>query len=315
MVDLFNTVIGAQIVFTATFFLIPTLGEIFTERSGVLNLGVEGMIIASAAGSYAVAYVTGSYLIGIIAGMIIGGSLSLIHAVMTITLSRNQIISGIGLTIFGTGLSGYLGREVAGKPLANKLENISIPGLVDLPIFGHIFFEQNIIVYFSYLMVPILWFILFKTRIGILIRTVGENPSAAYNQGVNVRLIRYLAVLFGGICAGISGSMLSLNSLWVEGMTQSRGWIVIALVVVALWNPLGAVFGSYIFGYFDVLQFSFQQTPIPLIFPDGIPAAILNAFPYVFTIIFLAIGAIILSRQKVKGVLGAPTALAVPFEE
>lgn len=315
MIELINPDIGARIVFTATFFLIPTLGEIFAERSGVLNLGVEGMIISSAAGSYAVAYTTGSYVLGIIAGIIIGAMLSMIHAVMTISLTRNQIISGIGLTIFGTGLSGFLGREVAGKPLSEKIVKIAIPGLVDLPVLGRIFFYQNIIVYLSYILVPLLWFILFKTRVGILIRTVGENPSAAHNQGVNVKLVRYLTVIFGGICAGISGSLLSLNSFWVEGMTQSRGWIVIALVVVALWNPLGAVLGSYIFAYFDVLQFSFQQTAIPFIFPNGIPGAILNAFPYIFTILFLAIGALILSQQKVKGALGAPTALAVPFEE
>lgn len=315
MDEIFNTLIFTQIVITATFFLIPTLGEIYVERSGILNLGIEGMIIASAAGSYLVAYMTDNYILGILAGMLIGGILSLIHAVLTITFSRNQIISGIGLTIFGTGLSGFLGREVAGKPLKHGLAKITLSGLADIPVIGQIFFNQNIIVYFSYLLVPILWFILFKTRIGILIRTVGENPHAAHNQGVNVKLIRYATVVFGGVCAGISGSLLSLNSFWVEGMTNSRGWIVIALVVVALWNPLGAVLGSYIFGAFDVLQFSFQQTPIPIIFPSGIPAPILDAFPYLFTILFLAIWALILSQQKIKSTLGAPTALAVPFEE
>ncbi|MHA2277653.1 MAG: ABC transporter permease, partial [Candidatus Kariarchaeaceae archaeon] len=304
-----------QIVFTATFFLIATLGEIYVERSGVLNLGIEGMIIASAAGSYAIAYATNNIFLGILFGMLVGAILSLIHAIMTISFSRNQIISGIGLTIFGTGLSGFLGRDVVGLPLDNGLDNFPIPILVDLPEIGQIFFNQNIIVYFSYILVPILWFILFKTRVGILIRTVGENPSAAYNQGVNVRLIRYLTVIFGGMCAGISGSLLSLNAFWVEGLTQSRGWIVIALVVVALWNPLGAVIGSYLFGAFDVMQFSFQQTPIPFIFPNGIPSAILNAFPYIFTIVFLAIWAVIFSQQKIKSTLGSPTALAVPFEE
>jgi simple sugar transport system permease protein len=315
MMEIINPVVGTQIVFTATFFLIATLGEIYVERSGVLNLGIEGMIIASAAGSYAIAYATNNIFLGILFGMLVGAILSLIHAIMTISFSRNQIISGIGLTIFGTGLSGFLGRDVVGLPLDNGLDNFPIPILVDLPEIGQIFFNQNIIVYFSYILVPILWFILFKTRVGILIRTVGENPSAAYNQGVNVRLIRYLTVIFGGMCAGISGSLLSLNAFWVEGLTQSRGWIVIALVVVALWNPLGAVIGSYLFGAFDVMQFSFQQTPIPFIFPNGIPSAILNAFPYIFTIVFLAIWAVIFSQQKIKSTLGSPTALAVPFEE
>jgi simple sugar transport system permease protein len=331
---LVNEGIWASIVISATFFLLPTLGEIFAERSGILNLGNEGMIISSAAGSYAVAYTTGNIMFGIIFGMIIGSSLALIHAIVTISFNRNQIVSGIGVTIFGIGLSGFLGREVVGKALQNPLQKNYIPILSDIPVFGQlinnmfdflsnlpfvgkVLFSHSFFVYLSFILVPILWFVLFKTRIGILIRTVGENPAAAYNQGVNVKLIRYSCVIFGGALAGLAGAYLSISWLgfWSEGMTNGRGWIVIALVVVGLWNPIGAVFGSYLFAYFDVSQFSFQQIGIPYLFPSGIPTPILKMFPSVFTILFLALWAVILSRQKVKSIIGAPTALAVPFEK
>jgi ABC-type uncharacterized transport system permease subunit len=316
MVDLLNPILWQSIVAAATFFIFPTLGEIFAERSGILNLGIEGMIIASAAGSYAVAYQTGDVATGIVFGMLLGGGLSLIHAVLTITFNRNQVVSGIGLTILGTGLSGLLGNSVVGKALT-ALQPVSFPILSEIPGIGPVFFEQNIIVYFSYLLPPILWFILYKTRLGILIRSVGENPAAAQNQGVNVRLVRYLSVLFGGMMAGLGGAYLSLGWLnfWSSDMTQARGWIVIALVVVALWNPLGAFVGSYLFGMFDVMQFSFQHEVIPIIFPNGIPPSVLKMLPPVSTILFLAIWGIILSQQKIKSIVGAPSALAVPFED
>lgn len=314
MVDI--TILGHSIVAAATFFLIPTLGEIYSERSGILNLGIEGMVIASAAGAYAVAYTMDSIFLGIISGMIIGAILALIHAIMTITFNRNQIVIGIGLTLFGTGLSGILGKVVVGKSY-DSLEDITVPILSEIPLIGPIFFDHNILVYFSLVLTLFLWFILYKTRIGIIIRTVGENPSAAYNQGINVRLTRYLCVIFGGSLAGLGGAYLSLGWLgfWTEGMTQGRGWIVIALVIVAFWNPIGAIFGSYVFGTFDQLQYSLQQESIPLLFPNGVPAAILKMMPYLTTIVFLAIWSIILSRQKIKSTLGAPSSLAVPFEE
>lgn len=314
MVDF--AILGHSIVASATFFLIPTLGEIYSERSGVLNLGIEGMVIASAAGSYAVALTFDNVYLGLLAGMLIGALLALIHAILTITFTRNQIVTGIGLTILGTGISGFLGKSVVGKSF-DGLEDITIPILSDIPFLGPVFFDHNFLVYLSIVLAIILWFILYKTRIGILIRTVGENPSAAYNQGVNVRLIRYLCVVFGGSLAGLGGAYLSLGWLgfWSEGMTQGRGWIVIALVIVAFWNPIGAIFGSYLFGTFDQLQFSLQQLSIPFLFPGGVPTAFLKMLPYVTTICFLAIWSIILSKQKVKSTLGAPSSLAVPFEE
>jgi len=298
-----------SVVVAATFFLLPALGEIITERSGVLNLGIEGMMISGAAGSFAVGYVTRNLVLGLVAGMAIGGALSLIHAIVTITFKRNQVVSGISLTIFGTGLSGLLGLGFAGLPPEVQLQKIAIPGLSVIPFIGPAFFNQNILVYLSFIMVPVLWFFLFKTRYGIIVRTVGENPMAAHTQGINVSRVRYLCVLFGGMMCGLGGAYLTLGwiPMWVEGMTAAKGWIVIAIVVVGLWRPVGVLFGAYIFGLFEVLQFTFQ--------PLGIPPAFLNMLPSITTILFLVMWGIILNMRSVKQIIGAPTSLCVPFEE
>jgi simple sugar transport system permease protein len=298
---------GSQIVIAATFFLIPTLGEMVTERSGILNLGIEGMVISGAAGSFAAAHITGNLWIGAFVGALIGGLLALIHAIVTITFKRNQVVSGISLTILGTGLSSILGLGLIGVPIV-PFGAIAIPGLSAIPIIGPIFFDKNVLVYFSYVMVPVLWFILFKTRYGIMIRSVGENPMAAYTQGVDVVRIRYLSVIFGGMMCGLGGAYLTLAwiPMWVEGITTARGWIVIALVVVGLWHPVGAFVGSYIFGAFDVLRYAFQ--------PLGIPTAFLNMLPSLSTILFLVIWGVLLNMQKVKSIVGAPSSLCVPFE-
>jgi len=300
--------VGSSIVTAATFFLIPTLGEILAERSGILNLGVEGMIISSAAGAFGVAFMTGSIVLGTLAGMAIGGLLAFIHGVISITFTRNQVVSGISLTILGTGLSGLLGRDFVGS-IIKALEPVPIPGLSAIPFLGPVFFTKDILVYTSYVLVPVLWFILFRTRLGILIRTVGENPTAAYSQGVNVTLIRYLCVVSGGVLCGLGGAYLTLAWMpaWTEGMTGGRGWIVIALTVVALWHPVTAFVGSYIFGIFQVIQFSFQLS--------GIPVAFINMLPYLSTITFMVVWGILLSRQKVRRIIGAPSALCVPFEK
>jgi simple sugar transport system permease protein len=298
---------GSQIVIAATFFLIPTLGEMITERSGILNLGVEGMVISGAAGAFAAAHITGNLLIGAFFGAVIGGILAFIHGVVTITFKRNQVVSGISLTILGTGLSSLLGLGLIGVPLS-PLPDFPIPGLSLIPVIGPIFFDRNILVYFSYMMVPLLWFLLFKTRYGLMIRSVGENPMAAYTQGINVVQIRYLSVIFGGMMCGLGGAYLTLAwiPMWVEGITTARGWIVIALVVVGLWHPVGGLVGAYIFGAFDVLRYAFQ--------PLGIPTAFLNMLPFLSTILFLVAWGVLLNVQKVKRIVGAPSALCVPFE-
>ncbi len=329
---------ASSIVIASTFLLIPTLGEIFSERSGILNLGIEGMIITSAAGSFYFAYLTRdlgdnsfrilggttSVWIGIMVGILLGMILASIHALLTITLKRNQIVSGIGLTIFGTGLSGLLGKDVLGKSSqVDYLESVPIPILSDIPFFGEVFFNNDIIVYFSFGLVPILWFVLFKTKYGIIVRTVGENPSSAHNQGVDVNRVRFINVVFGGALAGLGGAYLSLAWLesWTEGMTNGRGWIVIALVIIAMWHPIIAFFGAYIFGTFWVYQFKFQGgitlfgiTPTINGEPIDIPTPFIEMLPFISTLLFLMLGSAILNRSKVKQIIGAPSALTIPFQ-
>lgn len=298
---------GSQIVIAATFFLIPTLGEMVSERSGVLNLGVEGMVISGAAGSFAAAHITGNLWIGAFFGALTGGLLALIHAIVTITFKRNQVVSGISLTILGTGLSSLLGLGLIGVPIV-PFGPVAIPGISAIPVIGPIFFNRNLLVYFSYIMVPVLWFFLFKTRYGIMIRSVGENPMAAYTQGIDVVQVRYMSVVFGGMMCGLGGAYLTLAwiPMWVEGITTARGWIVIALVVVGLWHPVGGLLGSYVFGAFEVLRYTFQ--------PLGVPTAFLNMLPSVSTILFLVAWGVLLNIQKVKRIVGAPSSLCVPFE-
>ncbi|MCE7734282.1 MAG: ABC transporter permease [Candidatus Heimdallarchaeota archaeon] len=333
------------IIVTSTFLLIPTLGELISERSGVLNLGVEGMIISSAAGSYLVAYNTRNQLdlliftirwsdvglddklilgghisvwIGIFAGILIGISLSAVHALLTVTFSRNQIVSGIGLTIFGTGLSGLLGKSVGGKGgQVGNLESVPIPFLENIPFFGEVFFDHDVLVYFSYIMVAGLWFFLFKTKFGIIVRATGENPSAAHNQGINVKKVRFTSVLFGGAMAGIGGAYLTLAwlSIWSDGMTNGKGWLVIALVIVALWHPLLTIVGAYIFGAIDVYGGTLESGNEIFGYEVQVPSAIVKMTPYVGTLLFLLLMTIVVNRSKIKRVLGSPSALTVPFSE
>ncbi|MFX0169661.1 MAG: ABC transporter permease [Candidatus Hodarchaeota archaeon] len=300
-------ILGQSMVTAATFFLIPTIGEIFAERSGVLNLGIDGMLLTSAAASFGAAYLTNNLAIGVLVGMIGGGLLALIHAILTITFRVNQVISGIGITIFGTGLSGLVGLAFVGKKIT-PFPAVPIPLLSQIPILGPIFFNQDILVYTAFILAIAFAILLYKTRLGIIVRTTGENPYAAYSQGFNVVNIRYACVIIGGVLCGLGGAYLSLAwiPLWSEGITKGRGWIVIALTVVALWNPIGALLGSYVFGTFHVLQYQFQ--------PMGIPTPILNMLPYLATIFLLAFWGIVLTTQKVKQVLGAPSALGMPFE-
>jgi simple sugar transport system permease protein len=270
------------------------------------------MMISGAAASFSVAYTTGNLGLGLIAGVLVGGGLAFIHAIITITFQRNQVVSGISLTIFGTGLSGLIGLGFAGLPLV-PLPSLALmvgnPSLVDIPFWGVVFFSKNILVYLAFAMVPILWFFLYKTRWGIIVRTVGENPMAAHTQGIDVIRVRYLAVIFGGMMCGLGGAYLTLGwiPLWVEGMTAAKGWIVIAIAVVGLWRPFGVLFGAYIFGTFEVLQFTFQ--------PLGFPPAFLNMLPSVTTILFLVMWGVLLNMSKVKRIIGAPTSLCVPFEK
>ncbi len=283
--------------------LLGTLGEIYAERSGVLNLGVEGMMVMGAYSAFVVTYQTGHPWLGVLVAAVVGGLFSLIHAFATITLKANQVVSGLSLTMLGLGLSGVLGRKLVGLPLFTTLQKVTIPGLSSIPIIGPgLFTRQNLLVYITMLLVPILWYILFHTRIGITIRAVGEDPATADSLGVNVARVRYLCVVVGGIFAGIAGAYLSLGyrPAWAEGMTGGMGWIVIALTIFAFWNPLYGLLGSYLFAALYHLSYRLQAWVSP---------ELLKAMPYVFAIIIL----IFVSRGTLQKRMGAPGALSVPY--
>lgn len=283
--------------------LYGTLGEVYAERSGVLNLGVEGMMIMGAVSGFAVAQTTGNVWLGVLVAAGVGGLMALIHAFASVSLRVNQVVSGLALTMLGLGVSGMLGKRFVGQPLSVRLQPVHIPVLSDLPIVGELLFRFDVLVYISVLLVPILWFVLYKTRLGVTLRSVGENPSAADALGVNVTFVRYSAVAFGGMMAGVGGAYLSISyaPAWIEGMTAGAGWIVIALTIFAIWDPRRALLGAYLFGGVRVLQFRLQ--------PLGISPNLLNMLPYLLTILVL----LLISGQAAKRRIGAPAALMTAY--
>ena len=246
----------ASTVGAATPLIYASLGELIVERAGVLNLGVEGMMLAGAIAGFAVATQTGSLTLGFAAGMGAGMLLSLLFGFLTLTLQANQVATGLALTLFGVGLSAFVGRGFVGA-VVNGLKGISIPVLSDVPVVGPLLFRFDPLVYGSIaLFIGLQWY-LGRARGGLLIRAIGESPACAHAIGYPVIAIRYLAVLFGGAMSGLAGAYLSLaiTPMWVEGMTAGRGWIALALVVFATWKPWRVVLGAYLFGGVTILQF------------------------------------------------------------
>lgn len=295
----------AHTVQAGTPLLFGTVGEIYAERSGVLNLGVEGMMAIGALIAFMTSFYTGNIGLAIAFAMIAGGLLSLIHAFLSTSMRANQIVSGLAITILGLGLSGFLGKPMIGMT-APRLAAFPIPILADVPIIGPILFSQDVLVYTSILSALVLWFVLFKTRPGLNARSVGENPAMADSLGLNVYLIRYVCVLLGGVMAGLAGAYLSLmyTPLWIEGMTAGRGWIVIALTIFATWNPLRALLGAYLFGGVYALQFRLQAIGIATQTPQ-----FLLMLPYITAIV----GLVLISLEAVKRRIGVPAALGLPY--
>ncbi|MFH0802352.1 MAG: ABC transporter permease [bacterium] len=281
-----------------------TIGEIFTERAGVLNLGIEGILLSGALSAFAVAQMTGSLWAGVGAGILMGLLLGAIHAFLSVSLRANQVVSGLSLTIFGTGLSGVLGKNMVGIP-GRLFQEIPIPILEKIPFLGGIFFRQNAMVYLSYLLIFLSFIYLFRTRGGLMLRSCGENPQAAESSGVNAGRVRWMSVLFGGAMAGLGGAYLSLayNNQWIEGMSAGRGWIALALVIFGGWNPLRAALGAYLFGGLDSLQFKIQAAGA------HIPAPLLLMTPYLFTLLVLLFS----SGEKARRKMSAPAALGLPY--
>ena len=295
-----------------TSLMYATIGEIITERSGILNLGVEGMMIMGAVTAFAAAFHTGSAWLGVATAMVVGGLLALIHAFLTITLRADQTVSGLALTIFGTGLASFLGQRLGpdGMPLVGQVgprfHKVALPVLAEIPGIGPALFHQDVLVYMMYLLVPLAWYILYKTRPGLHLRAIGESPHTADAMGVNVIGLRYLYTVFGGMLVGLGGAHLSLSYTpgWTENLTSGRGWIAIALVIFATWDPARAVVGALLFGGVNAIQFRLQAAGAT------IPAAFLNMLPYVLTITVLVI---ITWWEAFRKRVGAPAALGIPY--
>ena len=280
------------------------LGELVTEKSGVLNLGVEGMMLVGAVTSFIVAATTQSPWLGVAAGMCAGAALSLIFGVLTLSLMANQVASGLALSLFGVGLSAFVGLNYVSVVIA-PIAPLTLPVLTELPVVGKLLFGHNPLVYLSLLLfVAIQWF-LYRTRAGLVVRAVGESPQSAHAIGYPVARIRYLAVMFGGACAGLGGAYMAVayTPLWVEGMTAGRGWIALALVVFATWKPWRILAGAYLFGGVTMAQFQAQGMGV------DIPSQYLSMLPYLATIVVLAV----ISRDAAAIRLNAPASLSKPF--
>ncbi len=294
----------ASTVGAATPLIYASLGELIVERAGVLNLGVEGMMLAGAIAAFAIASQTGSLTLGFAAGMGAAMLLSLLFAFLTLTLQTNQVATGLALTLFGVGLSAFAGRDSVGK-VVDGLKGISIPGVSDIPLVGPLLFRFDLLVYASIALFMAMQWFLNRTRGGLLVRAVGESPTAAHAIGYPVIAIRYLAVLFGGAMSGLAGAYLSLaiTPMWVEGMTAGRGWIALALVVFATWKPWRVVLGAYLFGGVTILQLYAQG------FGVRMPSEFLSMLPYLATITVL----VVICRDPRAILLNQPVSLGRRF--
>lgn len=292
---------------SGTVIIYPTIGEIFAERSGVMNVGIEGMMLIGAYFGFVTAFLTNNPYLGFLVGSIAGGLASLIHGYVCITLRGNQVVSGLALSIFGAGITNFYGNRFANNQLTTTLDILPIPGFSKIPIIGTTFFKQDIIIYLSYFLIAIMWFILYKTKVGIHVRAVGENAQAANAMGVNVYKIRYFWTFFGGLLAGAGGAYLTIGyaPFWLDGVTAGRGWIAVALVIFSMWNPLIAIIGAYLFGSLDALQFQLQATG------TTIPSSLLAMLPYLLTLIVIIVATVIV---RVKHI-GVPRELGRPFSK
>ncbi len=297
------------IITASTPLLLAAIGELVVERSGVLNLGVEGMMIMGAVCGFGAAHFSGSAYLGVLAGLFGGMILAMLFAVLTQILVTNQVATGLALTMLGLGLSGLIGESLVGLP-GTRLNNIAIPGLSSLPLVGPLLFSHDLLVYASVLVAMATSYVLFRTRTGLVIRAVGDNHHSAHALGYNVVLVRFCCILFGGAMAGLAGAYLSLayTPQWTENMTVGRGWIALALVVFASWLPGRLVAGAYLFGSVWIMGLYAQA--IDLQFPGGSPPSqLLSALPYLVTIFVL----VIISRNRQVARIHTPAMIGKPF--
>ncbi|MUL80679.1 MULTISPECIES: ABC transporter permease [unclassified Mycolicibacterium] len=286
--------------------LLASLGELIAERSGVMNLGVEGMMLVGGVTGFAFAVQGVGFPMAFGLAAAAGGLLALLHAVMTVSLGVNQVVMGLTLTVLGTGLSSYVGTSLGDQPLADRLDPVPVPLLSDIPIVGEILFRHDPIVYLTVAAVIAASLAISRTRIGLWLRAAGEAPAAADAAGVPLFAIRYGAVVIGGALAGIAGGYLSMVYVgsWSNQMTAGRGWIALALVIFATWRPLLLIPGALLFGFIDALNFQLQVTGV------SIPSPYLSMMPYIFTLVALTVA---WTRQR-KRQWGMPTSLGEPYE-
>ena len=298
------TLLVASLMVAATPILLAAIGELVVEKSGVLNLGVEGMMITGAFSGFAAAVLTGSPMVGFLCAAIGGAALSVIFAILTQHFLSNQVATGLALTLFGLGLSAMLGQSYVGikPPVSAKLD---LPLISDIPVIGPILFSHDFTVYAALTLVTGVWWFLKYTRGGLILRAVGESHDAAHALGYKVVRVRILAIMFGGACAGLGGAALSLVRVpqWTEGMTAGAGWIALAIVVFASWKPARVLLGAYLFGGVAVLQLNLQAAGV------SIPVEYLSMSPYLITIVVL----VVMSANRSKSALNAPAALGRVF--
>lgn len=281
-----------------------SLGELITEKSGVLNLGVEGMMLMGAVCGFAVAAESGSMWLGVVTAMAAGSTMALLFGILTLTFQANQVAAGLALTIFGVGTSAYIGLDYTSVTLPG-IDPVHIPVLSDLPVIGPLVFSLDPLIYLSFVMFAVISYFLYHTKGGLIVRAVGESPESAVSLGHHVIAIRYMAVLFGGAMAGLGGAYLAIvyTPLWVEEMTAGRGWIALALVVFSTWRPFRVLLGAYLFGGITIIQFHIQG------FGVDISSQLLSTLPYLATILVL----VLISRDINTIRLNAPASLGKPY--
>lgn len=292
------------IITASTPLLLAATGELVTEKAGVLNLGVEGMMLVGAIAAFATAVSTGSGLLAILVGAFSGVAVAAIFAVLTLTFLANQVATGLALTIFGVGLSALIGSSFVGISL-EPLPQLNVEFLSTIPILGELLFGHDVLVYLSFIMILLAGYFLSKTRPGLILRAVGESHDSAHALGYSVLTVRYLAVLFGGFMSGLAGSYLSLvyTPLWAENMTAGRGWIALALVVFGTWRAGRIAFGAYLFGAITILQLHVQGWGI------NIASQFMTMLPYIATVIVL----VFISSDKIKIRINAPQSIGKVF--
>jgi simple sugar transport system permease protein len=294
----------AGTVTAATPLVFAALGELIAEKSGVLNLGVEGMMLMGAIAAFAGATTSGSLALGVVCGALAGAGMAALFGVLALTLLANQVATGLALTIFGTGLSALLGRGYVSLTLSG-MPPIALPGLSSVPVLGPVLFTQNVLVYLSLAAFGATHWFLYRTKAGLVLRAVGESPESAHAVGYRVARIRYAATLIGGALAGVAGAYLAVayTPMWVEQMAAGRGWIALALVVFATWRPVRVLAGAYLFGGVTILQLHAQALGL------AVPSQLLSMLPYLATI-----GVLVAISRDVQTIrVNAPASLGKPF--